>query len=331
MTQLNQDEIKIVIALLTSQNWSDRFQAIKALGDTRNSEFVELLLPALKDENSAVRGQAVASLGNIGDPRATIMLLSVFEQDKITVRSIAARALGQIGDERAAPLLIKALVEKDQWLHESVYEALCKFKSTQTVDLLIAALKDNNWRVRCVASTILGKKGIVRALPTLIELIDNDKNRRVKEAAVKAVGLIEQPETKLYYGTVLDVIEADERIKIIASLSIKRDDQSLDLLIQALGDEDKQVKSFAVNALGARGDLWAVKPLIKALETAKGRVKFDIVTMLWQEFLYRLQEIGDEASIKQIVKIFTKLLEDKDADVRDSVAEALSQISAIEW
>ena len=72
-------------------------------------------------------------------------------------------------------------------------------------------------------------------------------------------------------------------------------DEAMEMLCEALGDENKDISSCAAKALGNIGDARAVEPLIHALEKSE---EYD--EALNQEIIFALGELGDKKAIETL-------------------------------
>jgi HEAT repeat protein len=80
------------------------------------------------------------------------------------VRIEAARALGQIrhSDPEAVDALVRVLDEKDKQLRRAVCEALGANRSQAAVPSLVTLLTADDFRLRCLSVSALGKIGTNR-------------------------------------------------------------------------------------------------------------------------------------------------------------------------
>lgn len=137
-------------ALLLNENWRARKNAAWALA--HRGEAVEQLITALQDSDWHVRTEAAYALFQRGgDKRLVIWALVGRLKDEVwQVREQAAMALGQKSSSREnffAPLL-EALKDDNAKVREAVAYALGSAADDARVDLLIAARKDPDKRVR---------------------------------------------------------------------------------------------------------------------------------------------------------------------------------------
>ena len=201
------------LAALNDADPDVRNAAAKALV-TLGPGAVKPLITALRSRAAEVR-QAAEALGQIGLPAIQLLVDALGEQDA-DLRSAAADALGKLGwqpdmtvtgaiywvykrewgtcVEIGAPAvepLIAALRDKDGEVREAAAAALIQI-GAPSVQPLIAALDDDDedYEVRKVAATALGKLGDVRAVKPLTSVLHAFFWNDLCEAAIQALGEI---------------------------------------------------------------------------------------------------------------------------------------------
>jgi hypothetical protein len=85
-----------LLAELASESVSARWQAITALGETRDPAIAPHVLPSLKDADIFIRVAAARVLGDVGNPAAVEPLIEALADDVGTVRDAAYLALKSI-------------------------------------------------------------------------------------------------------------------------------------------------------------------------------------------------------------------------------------------
>ena len=197
------------------------------------------------------------------------------------VRSIAAVALGEIGPEAedAVPILIKLLQDQDA-----------------------------EGFVRANAATALGKigEGASKAVPALINAL-RDQDKYVRKDAAEALEKIGTPRT---------IKTVKDRYRVVIPLGWTGSEDEVPALIQALQNENKDVRVNAVVTLGQIESEDVVPVLIKALQDQDEWVRVNAAWTLGQR--------GKSAS--KAVPILIKALQDQDEWVRYHAAMALGEI-----
>ena len=144
--------------LLLNENWRARKNAAWALAHI--GEAVEQLITALIDPAWQVRAQAAYALFQRGGDQHLVIwaLVARLKDDAWQVREQAAMALGQKGSSREKffPALFDALKEDNIKVRDAVAFALGTSADDEQVDLLIAARKDPDKRVRAGVKRALG-------------------------------------------------------------------------------------------------------------------------------------------------------------------------------
>ncbi len=160
-----------VSQLIEKLNDRDSRVRLQAVGDLERigALAVEHLITALKHADWNVRERAAEALGEIKDPRAVEPLIATLEDADSRVRSSVAKALGEIKDPRAVEPLFAALADGDISIRVTWSAAMSLRKiGAPVVELLIAALKDPDSRVRRSAAYALGEIEHPRAVEALL-------------------------------------------------------------------------------------------------------------------------------------------------------------------
>jgi HEAT repeat protein len=172
--------------------------SIRALGKAGDPAAVDPLLKMLArpDVGETAKSDIVLALGDLGDRRAVPVLLAIAKnRDENKVRRMyAADSLGSLGDPVALPALREMFAEKDALLRAYAASALAHFDIEEAFPLLLAGLKDENWRVRAECAKALARPlpdaRLAQALPVLSYKAELDPTPQVKMEAIRALGAI---------------------------------------------------------------------------------------------------------------------------------------------
>ena len=146
------------------------------------------------------------------------------------------------------------------------------------MDALIISLHDQHWLVRLQASRALGRIGDERAIPTLLDLCQ-DENPSVRRRAVEALGNFDESIVIEKLEEALNDPDAGVRIYAIKGLTNLKTHHAARIIAQGMRDKNDQVAWSAANALGRIGEL-AVDSLLNLLSDPKREVRYKAVKVL---------------------------------------------------
>lgn len=142
-------------------------------------------------ENHDIREQAIRALGEIKDPSAIEPLIQRLKKGGTPSKYIKWALLGM--REEAVPALIELLLdEESQIVRLRVIEILGGTQNTKVVDALIQMLNVDDSAVRWKAVINLGRIGDMRAIDSLIPMLEDTFVRDDAEKSLYRLGW--QPE-----------------------------------------------------------------------------------------------------------------------------------------
>jgi HEAT repeat protein len=287
--------------------------AIDALGQLGDSRAIEPLISILNKNYGAARSNAAKALGQIG-PAAVPHLLAILGDENVHMRSGAAEALAAIGEPATEPL-IDALSSPDVSVRISAAKTLSNMEYRRAVEPLITALNEADVIVRYLAAGALGRLRDKRAVGPLIQSL-NDVDWRVRDRAAKALGMVD--DSRVVAPLVAQLGDVDARVRQRTLLALENQKEAaVSPLIEALKDEDPQLRRGAAAALGSRGSNEAILPLKNALHDTDEEVRRNAAESLGRlEYLRVDLLIGD--------------LKDEDWEVRRQAAIALGELRDVE-
>jgi len=296
--------IPVLIDTLTDSDKEIRRKARNALASMGECA-VESLVRALSHKNSDVRYEAGFALELIG-PKAKAAiptLIRTFQFDEYSsVRVISAWALGKINDPKVIPLLIHAMkTDEDVMVRRASASALGLFRSEvkTVVPVLLDAMQDKK-----VFAGISGRALTFmdeRAVPLLIDVIKNPKDKRRLDALWVIKGMRERAKS------------------------------AIPELIVALNDEQESVRIASAQAFYYMGceAKYAIPALTKALIDRSKFVRIEaaqsIIGIMTEE------ESMDELELQKnfrliILPVLIDGLNDHNSKVRSLAAHVISTI-----
>jgi HEAT repeat protein len=311
----------------------------------------------LRDGDRAVRDAAIGALLAIGEP-AVMPLGACLSDPLLTVQELASSVLATIADVRVLTQLIAALTSPDWIVRMHAAKALGRIQNPQAVGPLVPLLQDKvkavreeastalaaigeaalsslldalthvEWLVRLHAVEALGKTKSPEAVVPLLSVLFNDRDRAVREDAVRALGQIGDPRAVEFLVTVMR--EPGLRPLAVEALGEIGDRRTVPVLINVLEGVGRPEVSMpidgcgnqwgeelitlgaAARALGAIRDEAAISSLIKALA----------YTVTRADAADALTRFGDVV----IAPLLALLAHESDDNIRYHVKETLARV-----
>jgi HEAT repeat protein len=196
-------------------------------------------------------------------------LIQALRYNDFEVQTSAAQALGTLGSE-AIKELILALKDKNKHVRLGIIEALSVIRDQRAVPMLIELLNDTSSEVRWETAIALGEiGGPVVTLPLKNALRDPDKYVRygAASALLKTGWNPASDEERAFYYVGLQEWQAvkDCGPAAISALSL------------ALQDHDSSVRIQAIEILGLIGDKQAIPALMQSLHDESADVRWKTV------------------------------------------------------
>ncbi len=163
-----------------------------------------------------------------------------------------------------------------------------------TADELTDLLADNRPFVRRRAIAVLAKKG-EEAVSALSEVLSSDAPARARRSAVWALTRIPGAAARKGVRGALADQDASVWHAAVHAVSVWRDGEAADALLERFGTADDRLKRVMAEALGRIGESRAVPYLLAAAGEASGRV-------LTHSLTYALIEIGDPRATRKGLK-----------------------------
>jgi len=196
------------------------------------------LTQSLLNDHPLIRGRVAEVLAQTKDPKAVPALLSALDGEFYTVRALAARALGAIGAQEA-------------------------------IQPLLEALKDSELEVRVEAVGAIGMFKLPETFDNMADLLLEDLQIEARQAAARALGATKHPQAIPYLMlTLRDPFwwyEREQAAEALLDAIAGMGTQAVDVLLEALTDNEMAVRRFSAKLLGRIGDRRAIKRLGMAL------------------------------------------------------------------
>ncbi len=167
-----------------------RMMAAQALGNIGDNRADQPVLDLVGDVDPAVRTAAARALGRIGYQDSPSVWLGLLGDAVPEVRTEAVKNLGTSRDPRARDALYKSLREDpDPRVRASAIGAFVETGDPRSLEVLLMALRDHEWKICNAASELLGSIKDPRSVEPLINILreDNPLARERANAALRTI------------------------------------------------------------------------------------------------------------------------------------------------
>jgi HEAT repeat protein len=286
-------------------------EAIAAIGDSNAAAAV---VPLLQNRNAEMRALAIAVLGRMKSADAVAPLIEALKDDERlprsehTVSDLAARALNEIDTEEARAALETLRGKKAEGMFTksgSAAKAVIRLPGrkdaeTQRQPLSLSQLREklvsSDWRQRKLAVQALTDVEPGNKVPALLEAL-RDEDSQVRHAAVIALDGVHGD--AVVWGLIEALRDGDHLVADTATAQLARMGQyAVPDLMNALFEEDVNVRGRAVEALGEIGDPAAVPRLIPLLQDTLHPVMER--ERICDKAARALETIGEEAGLAAV-------------------------------
>lgn len=318
-------EVRILASATLAQSWDYHLAAQRVVSIRGGTLAIPLLVDQLRDPESQKCVRAAAALGDIAGARneAVPELVDALAKRDPWVRRAVVGALRR---ERrlSLPLVLKRLSSEDANLRAGAAEAAGAMRATEALPSLLLMMRDEDPQVRSAAAsaaTAVSSK-TTDVLPALMEQLA-DENDWVwghaadliggigPDASPRLLDALRNPNPRVRAGAVQalnsQIVGAVDPISVATVCA----------LLQAISDDDAQVRLWAVRALVLLGERNSLVPI--ALAVAQDR-----------DSPYRrlavgtLGEMGPEA--EHAVPALVEMLRTDDYDLKCDIIRAIGKI-----
>ncbi len=299
---------------------------------------VNLLIEALEVDDPVLKMNSARALGRLGEDKAVKPLVKLLDDDDPMVRKSAILALGMIGNPKAAKYIEKHLDDDDEEVRRAALDALHDLSKGKGRKPFLRALNDDNDSIRAMAVRSLGEYGKVNHVDKISKYLEDDseevresatwalmellsktsesQSHKIREKLSEKINVAEKEVVSKALENILENAKKDNmKRNAIWMLGNIEDEESVDLLIEYLGSDDRQMNMLSAASLGKIGET-AVEELIKAAKSenkeekkmaiyALGKTGTDNETAL--NLLERLVDSEDDEISSFAYKILSKL------------------------
>jgi HEAT repeat protein len=256
---------------LDSRNPDDRALAVTLAGRAGTPATIRKTIAALRDPEKAVRSAAAHALSELRTPEAIPALAYTLKDPDPGVRIQAVRALGVIDDDEVIPVLIDSLKDPEARVRDEASDVVQRWRSPAVARRLVQALSAGD--LSRPASDLLARMGETALEPILERLPDCDPD--FLPVLGELLSAIVGPDV---FVDDLGSLDPDLRSRAVESLGAMGGAKAVDGLIRVLSDPDERIRKAALVHLGRLGDqraydevrrAFANDPVLEVVEAAE--------------------------------------------------------------
>lgn len=238
-----------------------RMAAADLLGRSDAPNVVPKLVARLEDDDDRVRASAARACGRLGHPRAVAALAGRAEDPAPRVRHAAADALGRIDAEETRRGLRRFLDDPAPDVRQTALNALGDTGDVGAVERISEALTDDHERVRRAAAFAL--LSTLSAAPT-------ERSHAVRDAIVDRLNEVDDRVVAELLGEVLSEARQSSQRRnaawLLGRVAARDDARAVEVLADALDDEDPMTAKMAATSLVEMDDESATEVLVPLVE-----------------------------------------------------------------
>ena len=258
---------------------------------------VEAIIQAIGQGTTHYKIEAIRMLARLGDPRAGIALAGVMKDDDEDVRQATLEALEHMAgilDEATAAALLEHL--QDDRIRDRITTLLGAIPTS--IGPLSERLKDPDESIRERAAEILAQLLDPRSADAFVDAMADPNLRDLATDTLRKLGAIRDRIEQLL-DDLRDVEESElkEGVRQETVIQMHRIGRpAVEILLEYLEDDDWIVREAAADTLGKIGDVRAVEPLMKRLQSDKD-------TGVKEHAVKSLGLIGDSRPVELYIEV----------------------------
>jgi HEAT repeat protein len=268
-----QDEaIEIVLDILKSGDQEMQTVAITMVKDMPGKEVTKALAKELPNLSVTSQVQLLYALGNRGDDAALPAVITAVKAKDESIRIAALKALGQLGNETNVSLLAETAATTKGQEQKAARQSLYRLRGAKVDEMILAGIPNAEAKIKIELISSVGQRDISQGVNALLNAA-KDSDRKVRIESIKALKAIATPEhLPELVKLLLDLqssSENNEAQKTIAAIAHKIEDknQQAEAVLAVLPSvTDIQKRCSLLSVLGKIGDSSALPSLLQALD-----------------------------------------------------------------
>ncbi len=271
--RLSDDPTAVITEALASDLSAEcKAVAISMVHQSQKELDLKKIAAVLPDLSPRHQIQLLTAFKVRGDQSAHAAVRSAVDYENKNVRVAAIDALSKLGTAPDVELLAQKAATGDQEEQEAARHSLSLINAPGVNEQIVNSISSAETKVTIELVRAIGERNMSDAVPTLVSLAREAENRRVGVEAIKALGLVGQPDD---LDTAIDILIAakgrterreSERMVVAIAKKIDNQDEQGDAVLAAYDrTDDIEAKSSLLHVAGRIGDRDALTVMQNAL------------------------------------------------------------------
>jgi len=308
----------------------DRCAGLFGLARIMGSEAIPLLKNTIIKEPLALASSALSVLSTIKTDDAAEAVIDAAFATEGPIKSLLFDDLGMRASDKDLVILLDGLNSEDENLQIAACRALTLLKAPESAPALIDTIQSSSGELQEKAAAALNQ---LEGLAPLRAILKAVKEKPVKEL-VLSLGYREGPAVETALSKALDSPEREIRYAAIRALGMMNQPNAAQILIGVLRKGDPEEVDRVLQSVRILDDEGATEAIVKALETEGDQVKVGILTALGERedssFANLFIETASSSSGAVAVAALKSLAPLKDLSLADKLLEIIDKMGSQE-
>lgn len=261
-----------VVAELPNLSARGQVQLLSALADRGDSAALPAVVTAAKAEDEAIRIAALKAMASLGDASTVIPLAQTAAVTEGAERRTARESLYRLSSSGVNETIVEHIPQADPKVKVELIRSIGQRNIREALQALMKTAQDPDYNVRLESIKVLKDIAKPEHIPALVDTLIKTKSETELREAEKTVLSVARKSAGEGTTAVLKAIDSVKdvsvRCALLRILGGLGDSRALVVLRTALEDDNGQVQTAAIRALGDWPNAEPIADLLKVAQTS---------------------------------------------------------------
>ncbi|MFA5238991.1 MAG: HEAT repeat domain-containing protein [Phycisphaerae bacterium] len=308
-------------------------QVLSALAYRKDTSVLPVVVTAAKAPQEEVRIAALKAMASLGDASTVVLLAQTAAAAAEAESQTARESLCLLNGAGVNEAIVENVSKAESKIKVELIRSIAQRNMHKALETLLKTAQDPDDKVRLASIKALGDIAEPANVPELVNVLINAKNAAEQAEAEKAVVAIshKSDDTSASTSAVLKVINSVKNVNLqcamLRILGGLGDNSALGELRKALKDDNADVQTTAIRALGDWPSDAPAADLLKAAQSSSDQVRR---TLALRGYI-RLIGLESTRSAKETVKMYDQAMKlAVNIDEKKTILSALANVKAVE-